>query len=66
MIKIYFRAARRKTQSTPTSRVVQEGSKGAKAPQAYVIGPAGWLVIAMMVVMIVVAIARVAAQRGAM
>lgn len=64
--RIAFRAARRKTQSTPTTHVVQKGSKYEQPARTYVIGPAGWLVIAMMVVMIVVAIARVAAQRGAM
>lgn len=63
---ISFRAAKRKTQSTPTTHVVQKGSKHEPPARTYVVGPAGWLIIAIMVVMVVVAIARVVALRGAM
>lgn len=64
--KIYFRAAKRKTQSTPTSRVVQEGSKSAPEQQAYTLGLGGCLILFVMLLMIVAAFASVIARRGAL
>lgn len=64
--KIAFRAAKRKTQSTPTSRVVQEGSKSEPQQQAYTLGPAGCLILFVMLLAIVAAFTSVIAQRGAL
>jgi hypothetical protein len=62
--KPLFRAPRRKTQSTPTSRVVRD--RETTPARTYVLGPAGWLVIGIMALAVLVAVIEVIATRGAM
>lgn len=62
--KINIRASRRKTQSTPTTRLVRD--RETAPARTYVIGPAGWLIVGIMALMVIVAIARAVSMRGAM